>query len=111
MNLAARFSTSVSTPHALSVVGSALTREKQANIGELDIRSTRQTLVLGNMALLQVQALIVSLIAGIVSFLLGLASRVGISEARSDDRGGYFECLLVSGSNEAVGPDCTLSRL
>ena len=68
----------------------------QANIGELDIRSTRQTLVLGNMALLQVQALIVSLIAGILSFLLGLTSRVGITESQSADRGGYFECLLVS---------------
>ena len=69
---------------------------RQANIGELDIRSTRQTLVLGNMALLQVQALIVSLIAGLLSFLLGLTSRVGLIDSQSSDRGGYFECLLVS---------------
>ena len=88
MNLAARFSTS-------------------ANIGELDLRQTRRSLVLGNMALLQVQALLVSLLAGIVAFILGLASRTGLTEstpatlsghdisAYGIERGGYFECLLV----------------
>ncbi|GAA6060965.1 hypothetical protein JCM10212_006547 [Sporobolomyces blumeae] len=88
MNLAARFSTS-------------------ANIGELDLRLTRRSLVLGNLALLQVQALIVSLLSGLLAFLLGLASRNGVHHALqhpihkgeggiSDDlRGGYFEALLV----------------
>ena len=88
MNLAARFSTS-------------------ANIGELDLRQTRRSLVLGNMALLQVQALLVSLLAGVVAFILGVASRTGIStlspaaltghdlSAYGIERGGYFECLLV----------------
>ena len=66
LNLAARFSTS-------------------ASIGELDLKSTRQTLVIGNMALLQVQALVASLVAAILSFLLGLTSR-GES---------YFEAILV----------------
>ncbi|GAA5863909.1 hypothetical protein JCM1840_005818 [Sporobolomyces johnsonii] len=97
MNLAARFSTS-------------------ANIGELDLRLTRRALILGNLALLQVQALLVSLISGLLAFLLGLASRKGVhhalqhpihspgsplnQEAGGSDvtdalRGGYFEALLV----------------
>ncbi|KAK4058889.1 hypothetical protein OIO90_000335 [Microbotryomycetes sp. JL221] len=89
MNLAARFSTS-------------------ANIGELDLRPTRRALILGNLALLQVQALIVSLISGLLSFILGMLSRRGVHHALQhpvynptqqlvDDslRGGYFEALLV----------------
>ncbi|KDN42726.1 hypothetical protein K437DRAFT_257751 [Tilletiaria anomala UBC 951] len=43
-----------------------------ANIGELDTRRTRQALVGGNLALLQVQALIVSMLAGCLAFVLGL---------------------------------------
>ena len=43
-----------------------------ANIGELDVRRTRQALVAGNLALLQVQALIVSTFAGTLAFMLGL---------------------------------------
>jgi len=87
MNLAARFSTS-------------------ANIGELDLRQTRKSLVMGNMALLQVQALLVSLLAGIVAFILGLMSRTGLADSPSTltghdlsaygvERGGYFECVMV----------------
>ncbi|GAA5903896.1 SLC41A family transporter [Sporobolomyces salmoneus] len=91
MNLAARFSTS-------------------ANIGELDLRRTRRSLILGNLALLQVQALIVSLLSGLLAFLLGLASRKGVHHSLqhpihkgligtdsegNDIRGGYFEALLV----------------
>lgn len=75
MNLAARFSTS-------------------ANIGELDIQRTRQTLVLGNLALLQVQALLVSLLAGLIAFILGFFSRVA-TPASTEEIGGYFECLTV----------------
>ena len=75
MNLAARFSTS-------------------ANIGELDIRLTRQTLVFGNLALLQVQALLVSLLAGLIAFILGLLSRVS-TPASTTEIGGYFECVTV----------------
>jgi len=76
--LAARFSTS-------------------ANIGELDIRLTRRTLVLGNLALLQVQALVVSFIAGLLAFVLGLATRTGLvkSGTATAGSGGYFELLLV----------------
>ncbi|GAA96683.1 hypothetical protein E5Q_03354 [Mixia osmundae IAM 14324] len=85
--LAARFSTS-------------------ANIGELDVRRTRRALVLGNLALLQVQGLIVALIAGVIAFLLGLASRTGLplpAKAALDETGitastrpgTYFELIMV----------------
>jgi len=59
------------------------------------------------MALLQVQALLASLLAGIVAFVLGLMSRTGVTEhgpaalAGHDisvygvERGGYFECVMV----------------
>lgn len=78
----------------------------QANIGELDLRQTRRSLILGNMALLQVQALLVSLLAGIVAFILGLMSRTGLADSPATltghdisiygiERGGYFECLMV----------------
>ncbi|KAM0754028.1 hypothetical protein T439DRAFT_285754 [Meredithblackwellia eburnea MCA 4105] len=97
MNLAARFSTS-------------------ANIGELDLRLTRRSLIFGNLALLQVQALLVSLISGLLAFGLGMLSRNGVHHAlqhpihnpsTADNaaaggtlvtdalRGGYFEALLV----------------
>lgn len=42
-----------------------------ANIGELDNGRTRRALVTGNLALLQVQSLIVAGAAGVLSFLLG----------------------------------------
>lgn len=50
----------------------SLRMSTSANIGELDVRRTRETLIKGNMALLQVQALIVSLFAGILAFVLGV---------------------------------------
>lgn len=50
----------------------SLRMSTSANIGELDIRRTRETLIFGNLALLQVQALIVSLFAGILAFVLGV---------------------------------------
>lgn len=52
----------------------------QANIGELDLRSNRRTLVLGQLSLLQLQALAVSFLAGILSFLLGLTLPHRISD-------------------------------
>ncbi|GJJ11857.1 hypothetical protein Clacol_006095 [Clathrus columnatus] len=54
-----------------------------ANIGDLDDVLTRRSLVLGNLALLQVQALIVSAIAAVLSFVLGLALSSGGSGAAS----------------------------
>ncbi|WFD43182.1 hypothetical protein MPSI1_001837 [Malassezia psittaci] len=42
-----------------------------SNMGELDNRRTRQTLVRGNLALLQSQALIIACLAGALSFLFG----------------------------------------
>ena len=58
------------------------------------------------MALLQVQALLVSLLAGIVAFVLGLMSRHGLADSPAAltghdisafgvQRGGYFEFLMV----------------
>ncbi|CDZ97391.1 Predicted divalent cation transporter [Phaffia rhodozyma] len=44
-----------------------------ANIGELDIRLVRRSLILGQLSLLQVQAIAIASLAGLVSFLLGLA--------------------------------------
>lgn len=52
-----------------------------ANMGEVDSRRTRRALVTGNLALLQVQALIVAGVAGIISFLLGQRARSGVSAA------------------------------
>jgi len=82
----------------------------QANIGELDNFRTRRALVTGNMALLQVQSLIVSCAAGILSFILGHHDRsepgdmgrrgpVHSSKPTMDKalrlRDGYFEFALV----------------
>jgi len=50
----------------------SLRMSTSANIGELDIRRTRQTLIAGNLALLQVQALIVSAFASTLAFVLGV---------------------------------------
>ncbi|KAI0317479.1 hypothetical protein OF83DRAFT_1171950 [Amylostereum chailletii] len=43
-----------------------------ANMGDLDAPSTRTAIVLGNLALLQVQAALVSFVASCFSFILGL---------------------------------------
>lgn len=50
----------------------SLRMSTSANIGELDVRRTRETLIKGNLALLQVQALIVSMFAGVLAFVLGV---------------------------------------
>lgn len=64
-----------------------------ANIGELDLSTTRRALILGNLALLQVQALVVSLVAGALSFVLGLLSRGG--DDPTVKHWLYYECVLV----------------
>ncbi|UZJ56570.1 hypothetical protein CBS101457_005890 [Exobasidium rhododendri] len=64
----------------------SLRMSTSANIGELDVRRTRETLIFGNLALLQVQALIVSSFAGILAFLLGIGSGSGESEATATKR-------------------------
>ncbi|WAR56497.1 hypothetical protein PtB15_7B346 [Puccinia triticina] len=95
MNLAARLSTS-------------------ANVGDLDSPKKRRALVVGNLTLLQVQALIVSFAASLLSFVLGVLSRNNLPTLRiapakpltaavpaampawnSPLQGGYAECLLV----------------
>ena len=43
-----------------------------ANTGDLDDRRVRRTLIFGNLSLLQVQALLVSAVAAVLSFILGI---------------------------------------
>ncbi|CAO3659660.1 unnamed protein product [Umbelopsis vinacea] len=74
MNLAARLSTS-------------------ANLGDLDDSAKRRRLVIGNLALLQVQSLIAGSIAGLFSFILGLLMRP------SNDASTYYESMLVISSS------------
>ncbi|KAI8583798.1 hypothetical protein K450DRAFT_220025 [Umbelopsis ramanniana AG] len=74
MNLAARLSTS-------------------ANLGDLDNPASRRRLVIGNLALLQVQSLIAGCIAGLFSFILGILIRP------SNDASTYYESMLVISSS------------
>lgn len=65
----------------------------QANLGDLDNRATRKRLVIGNLALLQVQSLIAGSVAGLFSFVLGLLMRP------SNDASTYYESMLVISSS------------
>lgn len=56
-----------------------------ANIGEIDGRRTRRALVMGNLALLQVQALIVASVAGVLCFLLGQQNHAAAATASESD--------------------------
>lgn len=49
----------------------------QANLGDLDHAPTRHSLITGNLALLQVQALVSGAIAGVASFALGIVTKKG----------------------------------
>lgn len=48
----------------------------KANVGDLDDRTNRYSILYGNMALLQVQATLVSFIAACLSVVLGLITPV-----------------------------------
>ncbi|WFD31038.1 hypothetical protein MSPP1_002067 [Malassezia sp. CBS 17886] len=95
-------------------VNLSLRMSTAANIGELDNRRTRRALVTGNLALLQVQGLLVSSLAGALSFALGQYRSGAVSRAaqptqprgpvrvpsHAEDggarmRNGYFEFALV----------------
>lgn len=52
-----------------------------ANIGELDKKKTRHSLLFANLSLLQLQALLISSIAAFLSFLLGLLTTHRIGDA------------------------------
>lgn len=54
-----------------------------ANIGDLDNRRVRRTLIFGNLTLLQVQAILVSAVAAVLSFILGIM--MGPTVEPSDD--------------------------
>ncbi|ORX57514.1 MgtE-domain-containing protein [Hesseltinella vesiculosa] len=102
MNLAARFSTS-------------------ANLGDLDLPQKRNALIWGNLALIQVQALISGAVAGMVSLVLGwlehpsdltisntlvvTASSI-IAATGSSFVLGVFMCLLIIASRKLeIDPD------
>lgn len=61
-----------------------------ANIGELDSRSSRRTLLKANLSLLGLQALLISSLAGVVSFVLGLMTRHRLGD--------------IDGSGDAIDP-------
>ncbi|KAI8070520.1 hypothetical protein BC940DRAFT_317832 [Gongronella butleri] len=63
-----------------------------ANLGELDYKPTRKQLILGNLALLQVQALVAGAIAGLASFALGLVTRPGSISS-------YYESIYMTSSS------------
>jgi len=65
----------------------------QANLGDLDNPASRRRLVIGNLALLQVQSLIAGCIAGLFSFILGILIRP------SNDASTYYESMLVVSSS------------
>ncbi|KZO90397.1 hypothetical protein CALVIDRAFT_490557, partial [Calocera viscosa TUFC12733] len=75
MNLSARLSTS-------------------ANIGALDTSKARRGLVVGNLWLLQVQALAVSAVAAGVSFALGAVGKSKSKVQKMMSRSGFLECVL-----------------
>ncbi|CAO3638306.1 unnamed protein product [Cunninghamella echinulata] len=63
-----------------------------ANLGDLDYKSTRNSLIIGNLALLQVQALVSGAIAGFASFVLGLLTR-------PDSISSYYESIYMTSSS------------
>ncbi|EJU05840.1 MgtE-domain-containing protein [Dacryopinax primogenitus] len=89
MNLSARLSTS-------------------ANIGALDTAKARRALVVGNLWLLQVQALAVSAVAAAVSFALGAVGKSKRKVNKMLSRSGFLEfttvlsCALSAASLSAV---------
>jgi solute carrier family 41 len=68
-----------------------------ANIGELDHRPTRQALLHANLTLLGLQALLISCLAAVISFLLGLLTihRVGDGMSERIAVGGIDPGLAV----------------
>ena len=58
-----------------------------ANVGELDKVDVQRSLVYGNLLLLQVQATVVSFVATIVSFVIGLAVPDQVQSTRPDTMG------------------------
>jgi solute carrier family 41 len=74
-----------------------------ANMGILDDPTTRKAIILGNLALLQVQAAVVSFVAACFSFLIGVlvsGNKSSINEARADAVKPEPSGHLESGLNE-----------
>lgn len=66
--------------------------KKKSNLGELDYGPTRRSLIVGNLALLQVQSLVAGAIAGVSSFALGLITKPGSSTS-------YYEMMYMTASS------------
>lgn len=60
-------------------------------MGELDYAPTRRSLIIGNLALLQVQSLVAGAIAGVSSFALGLVTKPGSNSS-------YYEMMYMTSS-------------
>lgn len=82
-----------------------------AAIGELDHRPTRRALLLANLTLLGLQALLISCLAAIISFVLGLLTihRLGDAPPTGLDMGGAMQALnatmtaIATASTSAMG--------
>jgi solute carrier family 41 len=61
-------------------------------LGELDYGPTRRSLIVGNLALLQVQSLVAGAIAGVASFALGLITKPGSNTS-------YYEMMYMTASS------------
>lgn len=73
-----------------------------ANVGELDAPSTRHSLIRGNLALLQVQAALVSFVAANVAFALGRAMPTPTGAAPEDPFPGWDDNETATGNGTAI---------
>ncbi|KAI9436318.1 hypothetical protein H4582DRAFT_1965955 [Lactarius indigo] len=85
-----------------------------ANMGDLDVPSTRNALILGNLALIQVQAAVVSFVAACFPFLLSVIfPGLGVEspEALSPDTRSLFHYSRTPGLNHSRrGPPTGVSK-
>ena len=87
MNLSSRMSTAVSIYESIFFFEKVFNIFYQANIGHLDKPKIRDALVWGNLALLQVQALITGATAGLFTFVEGMVFQPHVIS--------YFESMMV----------------
>ncbi|KAH9162273.1 hypothetical protein EDB89DRAFT_2026491 [Lactarius sanguifluus] len=83
-----------------------------ANMGDLDVPSTRNALILGNLALIQVQAAVVSFVAACFPFLLSAifpGLREGSPEVLSPDTRSLFHYSRMPGLDHR-GPPTGVSK-
>ncbi|WVR04681.1 hypothetical protein IAU60_001692 [Kwoniella sp. DSM 27419] len=78
-----------------------------ANIGELDHRKTRRAMLFANMTLLGLQALLISCLAAVISFVLGLLTihRLGDTPANGVGNG----TVIPAGPEEPLDPGLAMA--